>query len=59
MISLRGTITATQTANFTARTLDITDSFKGTETSTANRALVGDNQAVPNASVINEQALSK
>jgi hypothetical protein len=31
MISLKGTMTATQTTNFIARTFDVTDSFKGTD----------------------------
>lgn len=59
LISLRGTITATQTVNFTARTLDITDSFKGEQAPAIGRTLMGSGTLISNAPVVKEVAFQK
>jgi hypothetical protein len=59
MISLQGTITANQTANFTARTLDITDSFKGTDADSIKRVVVGSNISLSSANMVSEEALGR
>ena len=58
MISLQGSITATQTANFTARTLDITDTFRG-QAFDFEKELLGLSLPVASASVVNELAFTK
>jgi len=56
LIRLRGTMTATQTANFTAVTRDITDSFKGDESPQAMSAVVDPANVAAAGDVISTQA---
>jgi Clostridium epsilon toxin ETX/Bacillus mosquitocidal toxin MTX2 len=60
VVALLGNMTATQTANFTARTSDITDSFTGSEEAPAVSRVVGDGGTpVSPGAVVNEMPLSK
>ena len=56
-IRLRGNLTATQTANFTALTSDVTDSFGPTEQPALSRELSDADVAALGRTVISKQAL--
>lgn len=59
LIALQGTMTATQTAMFTARTSDVTDSFTGSAPPDMSRVLVDDSTQLCLGTVISEVVLSK
>jgi Clostridium epsilon toxin ETX/Bacillus mosquitocidal toxin MTX2 len=57
LIQLRGTLTATQTANFTAMTIDITDRYNPSAPPLMNRELSAADLAALNAKVVDRPAL--
>jgi hypothetical protein len=57
LISLLGTMTATQTANFMARTSDITDSYTGSEPPALNRVVTDSGTPVTSGAVISDVPL--
>lgn len=59
VIALQGTLTATQTTNFTAGIYDVTDSFKGTQSPSVDRTILPSSAPTPGAPMVGTIPLSK
>ena len=57
-MQLQGTLTATQTANFTALTIDVTDTYNPTKPTVVSQDIGNGNQAAVGGHVISTQALA-
>lgn len=59
VIALQGTLTATQTTNFTAGSYDVTDSFKVTQSPSVDRTILPDSAPTPGAPMVGTIPLRK